>query len=114
MGGVVAAGETPAEAAVRELAEEVGITGVEPRPLLVAWFRDDEAWYLAHVYDIVWDGAVSSPDGEVEAAWWEPLESLRARLADPGWPFVPDTRALLGLLGITGSARPGPTGAGPA
>jgi 8-oxo-dGTP pyrophosphatase MutT (NUDIX family) len=97
-GGVVAAGERPDDAAVRELAEEVGVTGVVPRPLLRTWYRDDDTWYLAHAYEVLWDGEVSFPDGEVAHAWWEPETVLRARLADPSWPFVPDTRMLLELL----------------
>ena len=94
-GGVVLAGEDPAQAAARELAEEAGVTGAVLVPLLRTWYRDAQTWYLAHVYTAVWDGDVSFDDGEVEHAWWEPLPVLRRRLADPAWPFVPDTRALL-------------------
>lgn len=98
VGGVVGAGEAPDEAAVRELAEEVGVSGVLPRPLLRTWYRDDETWYLAHVYEAVWDGEVTFPDGEVAYAWWEDPAVLARRLADPDWPFVPDTRFLLHRL----------------
>jgi hypothetical protein len=31
------------------------------------------------------------------------LEELDGRLADPGWPFVPDTRALLAGLAAEGT-----------
>ena len=68
------------------------------RTLLRAWYHDDATWYLAHVYEAVWDGAVRFADGEVELGWWEAPQVLRARLADPAWPFVPDTRALLAAV----------------
>jgi len=38
-GGVILAGESPDDAARRELAEELGIEGVELRRLLTAWYR---------------------------------------------------------------------------
>jgi 8-oxo-dGTP pyrophosphatase MutT (NUDIX family) len=97
-GGVVLAGEAPLVAAERELVEELGVRGVPLTPLLRAWYRDLDTWYLGFVFDAVWNGPVSFDDGEVAAGWWEPATALRARLADPSWPFVPDTRRLLELL----------------
>jgi 8-oxo-dGTP pyrophosphatase MutT (NUDIX family) len=101
-GGVLLAGEDPARGAARELAEELGVSvgpdGPGLTPLLQHWYRDEATWYRAFVYEAVWDGAVSFDDGEVAAGWWEPVPLLRARLADPTWPFVPDTRRLLELL----------------
>jgi 8-oxo-dGTP pyrophosphatase MutT (NUDIX family) len=110
-GGVVLAGESPDEAARRELAEEVGIDGTTLRPLLTSWYRDQDAHYLAHVYEAVWDGGITVGNGEVAAAWWQPESELRARLAEPDWPFVPDTRRLLGLLAEP-EPDPGPWPAG--
>ena len=94
-GGVVLAGERPDAAAARELAEELGVPAAALTPLLRAWYHDEDTWYLAHVYTAVWDGEVTFADGEVEAGRWEPVAALMARLADPTWPFVPDTRTLL-------------------
>lgn len=100
-GGVLLAGESPEAGARRELAEEAGIDdpAVPLEPLLVAWYRDGDTWYLAHVYRAVWDGPVRFSDGEVEAAWWEAPEAVRAALADDAAPFVPDTRELLRAAG---------------
>jgi 8-oxo-dGTP pyrophosphatase MutT (NUDIX family) len=97
-GGIALAGEDPDAAAVRELAEELGVAGVPLHPLLRTWYHDPHTWYLAHVYQVEWDGPVSFADGEVAAGWWDSEVRLRARLADPSWPFVPDTRALLELV----------------
>jgi 8-oxo-dGTP pyrophosphatase MutT (NUDIX family) len=97
-GGIVLAGESPDEAAHRELTEEAGITGAALDRLLVAWYRDEHTHYLAHVYLATWDGPVRFADGEVAQAWWEDEDTLRARLADPEWPFVPDTRYLFDLI----------------
>jgi 8-oxo-dGTP pyrophosphatase MutT (NUDIX family) len=97
-GGVIHAGEDPTQAAARELAEELGVRGASLTPLLQSWYRDPDTWYHAFVFDAVWDGPVSFDDGEVAEGWWEPVPALRARLTDPDWPFVPDTRRLLDQL----------------
>ena len=101
-GGVLLVGEFPLAGARRELAEEAGIDdpALVLEPLLTAWYRDEATHYLAHVYGVTWDGPVSFTDGEVEAAWWEPPDAVRAVLADPSSPLVPDTRALLTSAGF--------------
>ncbi len=119
-GGIVLAGETPAEAARRELAEEVGVAGAPLRELMTAWYRDADTHYLAHVYEAEWDGDVRFADGEVADGWWEDPAALHARLADPSCPFVPDTRHLLvllhgagrasGAVSTTDAGRPGTAG----
>jgi isopentenyldiphosphate isomerase len=98
-GGVVLAGESPDEAARRELAEELGIAGVQLAAVLTFWYRDERTHHLAHVYTAVWDGEVRFDDGEVAAAWWEAPDVLLARLEDPGFAFVPDTRAMITTMG---------------
>jgi isopentenyldiphosphate isomerase len=97
-GGVVAAGEDPYDAVVRELAEELGISGVELVRLPEADYADDSTSYRAYLYTCVWDGPVHHQAEEIDwGGWMSPSELLR-RLDDPGYSFMPDTAALLGPL----------------
>lgn len=98
-GGVVDPGETPEVTAARELGEELGVFGVALEPLAyVPW---DGEWngtpLRCHLFAFEgrWDGPIVHQPGEVVAGWWWTVEELRDHLADPSWPFVPDTRALL-------------------
>lgn len=95
-GGVVLAGEDPATAAARELAEELGVRGCELRPCFVHWYADAFTNYLAYGFEARYDPARHGPirhqPEEVEAGWWMEWGELVARLADPSWPFVPDGR----------------------
>lgn len=101
-GGVLALGEEPVPSAHRELEEELGITGAELRPLGVSVFEDDTTRCVEHVFETSWAGPVRHADGEVVWGDWMTLPELGRHLADPGWPFVPDTRALLARLAADG------------
>jgi isopentenyldiphosphate isomerase len=103
-GGILAAGEQPADAAARELAEELGITGATLRPLGLSLFEDDTTRCLEHCFETTWDGPVRWADGEVVWGAWMSLTELDERLVDPAWAFVPDTRRLLGRLARDGVA----------
>ena len=87
------------EAAVRELAEELGIEGAVLVPLVRRWYLGPDTTYFSYAYVTTWDGPVRFADGEVVDGWWEQPAVLYERLQDPSWPFVPDTRALLDLPG---------------
>jgi 8-oxo-dGTP pyrophosphatase MutT (NUDIX family) len=97
-GGVVAAGEDPYDAVVRELSEELGIAGVELTRLPEGDYADEFTSYHAYLYTCVWDGPVKHQSEEVEWGDWMSPAELVARLDDPEWPFMPDTAALLGPL----------------
>ncbi len=103
-GGVIGPGETPETAAARELAEELGVTGVPLVPIEhfpYDGFADGgstdggDAPIRCHMftYEARWDGPVHHQPEEIVWGEWVTLDELRARLDDPvGWPFVPDGR----------------------
>ncbi len=101
-GGVLRPGEHPGPAAERELVEELGVEGVTLRPLLTHLYEDDTVRCFEHVYEATYDGVVRHVDGEVVWGGWMELPALGRLLADPGWPFVPDTRSLLLRLAAEG------------
>jgi 8-oxo-dGTP pyrophosphatase MutT (NUDIX family) len=101
-GGVVDPGESPEQTATRELAEELGITGVPLTALTsIAW---DGQWagkpMRCHIfaYQIHYDGPIRHQPEEIADGWWWTDAELVAHLADPDWPFVPDTRVLVPAL----------------
>lgn len=104
-GGVVDAGEDPADTAQRELHEELGIAPAASTPLtLRATASWDGSWagrpLRCHLfgYEVRSDGPIRHQPSEIADGWWWTDAELRAHLADPAWPFVPDTRVILGDL----------------
>jgi 8-oxo-dGTP pyrophosphatase MutT (NUDIX family) len=98
-GGVVTAGEDPADAAVRELREELGVRDTPVRPSLTYWYADADTRSLVFVFEARYDPGRSGPivhqPSEVADGMWMTVEELGERLADPAWPFVPDGRETL-------------------
>ncbi|MFJ7067386.1 NUDIX hydrolase [Streptomyces sp. NPDC101115] len=91
VGGVLGAGESYDDAALREAEEELGVSGL-PRPRHLFTFLYDSGgtagkWWSA-VYEVRCDLPVN-PQAE-EVAWhaFLPEEELTARLAE--WEWVPD------------------------
>jgi len=101
--GCLLAGEEPLAAAARELAEELGITGVRLEPLLAEWYADASTRHLCHVWTTTYDGPVTHQVEEIAWGDWLTPDELREHLADPTWEFVPDGRALLDRLLADGS-----------
>jgi 8-oxo-dGTP pyrophosphatase MutT (NUDIX family) len=99
VGGVVTAGEAYDDAAERELAEEVGITGVPLVALGSGRYDDEDVHLVARLYEVVSDGPLTFADGEVVEACFVTPAALRARLAVD--LFVPDSVALLGATALS-------------
>lgn len=93
-GGVLQAGEDPYESAVREAEEELGVAGVDLRPLYEADYADDQTRYHAYCYECTWDGPIRWQPEEVAWGEWVAPERLVEMLDE--LPFVPDTVANLG------------------
>ena len=98
VGGVVGAGESYDDAALREAEEELGVSGL-PRPVsLFKFLYDDGAgqtWWSA-VYEV---RCALPVDPQVEEVAWHGFltdEELERRL--PEWPWVPDGLAAYELL----------------
>ena len=94
-GGVVAAGESPDVTAVRELAEEYGLSGVAVQPLFSGTYELPDVRCHAFLYEARSDGPFVVQESEIESAWWEPVERLRTLVGDREWPIVPDGRLAL-------------------
>ncbi len=67
-GGVVGVGESFIDAATRELAEELGVTGVDLEPLGVGRFDDVDSREISHLFLVTTDGPFEFADGEVAEA----------------------------------------------
>jgi len=92
-GGVLRAGEDPASSARRELAEELGVTGVELRPLGTADYADSRTRMREFLYECTYDGPVTwQPEEVAWGAWVTPARLLR--MLDEV-PFMPDSVANL-------------------
>ena len=93
-GGVVASGEDYDAAARRELAEELGVTGVELRALGAVRFDDERFRLVGRAYEVVSDGPFVFSDGEVSEVRWVGLADLRAKVAtERDW--MPDSVAVV-------------------
>jgi isopentenyldiphosphate isomerase len=95
VGGVVGAGEDWAFSAVREVAEEIGVTVTvdDLHPVGMGWFADPDCDVRGWVAELVHDGPFTFADGEiVEARFVDraELDDLRA-----SQPFVPDSLQLV-------------------
>lgn len=88
--GGVRSGEDYATAAAREVAEELGITGVSPRHVFT--FRHDgpELPQWIGIFEVRWDAHVHPEPDEIDWSCFLP-ESVVAERMDQ-WDFCPDTR----------------------
>jgi 8-oxo-dGTP pyrophosphatase MutT (NUDIX family) len=99
---VIAAGEEPRAASLRELCEELGIVGVTLADIGTHLYEDDTVRCFEHAYEVVWDGPIRHQPEEVAEGRWVASAELATMLADPALPFVPDSRQLLERLAARG------------
>ncbi len=87
-GGVVLADESYEQSAVRELAEELGISGTELAPLFDFYYEDGSNKVWGRAFSCIYDGAVTLQEEEVAGGDFytiaETLEMSRR------FPFTPD------------------------
>ena len=93
VGGVVSAGESYDAAALRELDEEVGVTGVPLVELGVGTYSDEEVSLVGRCFMVKYDGPLVLRDGEVVAIEWVSQNDLMQRLKERD--FLPDSKALV-------------------
>ena len=93
VGGVVAPGETWEVAALRELSEELGVSGVELRSLGTGAYRDSEVKLVAACFEAITDGPFAYSDGEITETQWVATGEVRARIGQDS--FLPDSLALI-------------------
>jgi len=93
VGGVVSAGESYDDAALRELDEEVGVTGVPLVELGVGTYSDEEVSLVGRCFMVKYDGPLVLRDGEVVAIEWVSQNDLLKRLAERD--FLPDSKTLV-------------------
>ena len=86
--GVVGAGESYAQAAVRELAEELGIRGVVPQALFHHRYEGDHTRAHTWVYRVEWTGPITQQPSEV--AWGGYRTRTELLSNSERFAFVPD------------------------
>ena len=92
-GGMVQADETYAESAARELAEELGVSGVELTAHDHFYFQDTGSRLWCSAFSAVWDGPLVLQPEEVLEARFLPLEQVLDEIQRK--PYCPDSLAAL-------------------
>ncbi|GGZ07115.1 NUDIX hydrolase [Streptomyces poonensis] len=108
VGGVVGAGESYDDAALREAEEELGVSGL-PRPVFLFKFLYDDgaggAWWSA-VYEVRCDLPVNPQVEEVAWHGFLPEDEVELRLGEGAWEWVPDGLAAYERLKAYEGRRP--------
>jgi isopentenyldiphosphate isomerase len=93
-GGMVQANETYAESAARELAEELGVSGVQLTAHDHFYFEDAGNRLWCSAFSAVWDGPLILQPEEVLEARFLPVEQVLDEIQRK--PYCPDSLAALG------------------
>jgi isopentenyldiphosphate isomerase len=97
-GGVCASGESYDDCARREIAEELGILGVEPRFRFRHRYRGPGKPAWGAVYEVTWNGPLRPQATEVAWSAWVTPARLDRMLGDAGLEFCPDSREIFARL----------------
>lgn len=103
VGGVVDAGESYEAAAQREVAEELGIAGVELRPLFHHVYRGELNHARVALFELEWRGPIRHQPEEVAWGQWMKLLELERWIEEV--EFVPDGLELWRRYRDWGAAR---------
>ncbi|BCJ73404.1 putative Nudix hydrolase [Catellatospora sp. IY07-71] len=91
VGGVVGAGESYDEAALREAEEELGVTGLPaPAPLFTFRYETPEHSWFSALYEVRCELPVDPQPAEVAWHGFLTEDEIEQRLAEGGWTWVPD------------------------
>lgn len=93
IGGVLHAGEGYAEAAARELSEELGVSGATPQPLFAIRYHDAITTVNGMVFRWIHDGPFALQATEIISGEFVDPGVLRTRMLEV--PFCPDGAAVL-------------------
>lgn len=88
VGGMVTTGESYAQAAERELAEELGISGTPLAELFRHRYRGPDNNCHIVLYRARWNGPVRHQSSEIAWGAWMTVAELDAAM--PSWQVVPD------------------------
>jgi mutator protein MutT len=101
-GGALDEGETPADAAVRELSEEVGVPAAAATVLSTVAGTDHGVWrytYVLATLDPQWTDVPLEPNWEIEAVKWVALDHLETLPLHPDLlTDLPALRAALAAI----------------
>jgi 8-oxo-dGTP pyrophosphatase MutT (NUDIX family) len=95
-GGVVLAGESYMESALRELREELGVGGVRLKPLFDEYFEDKDNRVWGRIFSCVHDGPFTLQKEEIDDGRFISLSAIEALHTSE--PVTPDGLALLRRL----------------
>lgn len=89
-GGVVAAGESYEETNVREVEEEMGITGVPSEHLFTFYYEDQRIRCFGDAWEVTYDGPLKLQKEEVESVSMMSMQEIIDRF-EAGENFTPDS-----------------------
>jgi 8-oxo-dGTP pyrophosphatase MutT (NUDIX family) len=95
-GGVVLAGESYQESALRELREELGIAGLKLKLFFDQYFEDESNRVWGRIFSCVSDGPFTLQAEEIDQGRFIPLAAIEALHRSE--PVTPDGMALLRKL----------------